>query len=272
MRCNKLEEPYRYYKSINPTSCEPLHSSANKSDDVIWFPIEPKKGSKFVDEMSAIDFLKTIKMVQENWVVPGKTESRCIDPALEHNVSNTVRVADDEWEEVTKYVYENRKYFTGISFLSRDGDLAYEQAPQTRVLSSEEIIAQFGAGAFFASGIIEGALRNFSDRLWVACNFADGTSKELEPANKTHTPEYIKRIKGKRDWIRSARKFADNHFGGDRKKMAACLKRVWILKKWEDVTRDLKPVDWSKHVEEADNTKVSEEISCSGGSCRITRL
>ena len=45
-----------------------------------------------------------------------------------HNVSATVSIKQDEWESVGDWVYENKEFFTALSFLPQDLG-SYVQAP-----------------------------------------------------------------------------------------------------------------------------------------------
>lgn len=47
---------------------------------------------------------------------------------VEHNASNTIKVADSEWEEARDIVYKNWDDFVGVSFLAKDGG-TYQLAP-----------------------------------------------------------------------------------------------------------------------------------------------
>ena len=73
----------------------------------------------------------------------------------------------------------------------------------------------------------------------------------------------------KLDWIRRAKKFAKNYFGGDVLKMTRCLKRVDACKHWEDLQRTSKPVDYLNFFENTDNTTVTQTVACAGGKCEI---
>jgi len=45
-----------------------------------------------------------------------------------HNVSATVTIKQDEWDNVGDWLYENREFFTALSFLPEDLG-TYKQAP-----------------------------------------------------------------------------------------------------------------------------------------------
>ena len=45
-----------------------------------------------------------------------------------HNVSATVSIKDEEWEQVGEWMWENRDSYTGLSVLPFDGG-SYKQAP-----------------------------------------------------------------------------------------------------------------------------------------------
>ena len=61
------------------------------------------------NQLSAIELLEKVKSTQQNWVEYGTVSDRCIRPFLRHNVSNTITVKPDEWDEVEKYIYKNWK-------------------------------------------------------------------------------------------------------------------------------------------------------------------
>jgi ribonucleoside-diphosphate reductase alpha chain len=91
------------------------------------------------EDVSALQLLETVKMVQDVWVGGGKNEHLCTDPTLSHNVSNTIHITkDSEWDECKEFIWENRHSFSGISFAPENLDQVYEQAPFEAVKDNEK--------------------------------------------------------------------------------------------------------------------------------------
>ena len=93
-------------KASNPFMVEDSVWSATGSDVVVSFPILPKEGSIFKDELLGVDHLEKVKLAQKHWVEAGTNVELCADEGVRHNVSNTIIV--DDWDKVEKYVFENR--------------------------------------------------------------------------------------------------------------------------------------------------------------------
>ena len=89
-------------------------------------------------DLSASRFLQYVKLVQTHWVEAGRGYDT-FSPGLHHNVSNTVNVAQHEWDEVADFIWENRDYFTGISLLTDAGDKTYLQAPREEIATDEDV-------------------------------------------------------------------------------------------------------------------------------------
>lgn len=136
IQVNKEDNVYRYFRVFNEHACEESVWSANKVDDVITFPIEISEKAKIKFDLTAIEHLKLIKLTQENWVNSGTTEAN--SKPLAHSVSCTVIVKDDEWEEVTQFLFKNQKDFTAVSLLPFSGDKIYQQAPMEAVVTPED--------------------------------------------------------------------------------------------------------------------------------------
>lgn len=138
IQVNKEDNVYKFFKMYNSHACEESVWSANKVDDVISFPIEIPESAKIKSDISAIEHLKMIKSTQTNWVNTGTTEVN--KKPLNHSVSCTVIVKDEEWEDVTKYLFENQEYFTAVSLLPYSGDKIYTQAPMEAMVTPEDMI------------------------------------------------------------------------------------------------------------------------------------
>ena len=256
VQANKMEDIYQYFKTINAKACEESVWSANESDDVISFCIEVPAGSKTKNQIEAIDLLECVKSTQQNWVMVGKTDSLCTKGWLNHNVSNTINVKPDEWDEVERFIYKNRKYFCGISLLPVSGDKDYPQAPFTTIYLPSEQVAHYGDASLFVSGLIEVALDLWEDNLWAACDSLNGVGSKVKGA-------------AKRAWIARCKKFARKYMDADIKKLTYCMKDVYNWKEWVDLKREYKEVDYTEVIEEENNVIPEQEWACDGGKCEI---
>ena len=257
VQANILEPPYQYFKSYNPQACEKSAWSANDTDEVVKFPIEVPDGSKLKNQLPAVEMLGVVKDAQRNWVHSGKNRSLCTQDFLSHNVSNTVTVQPDEWEDVTKFIYDNRKFFAGISLIPQSGDKDYPQAPFTTVYTSREIVKEYGDAGLWCSGLIELGLNAFDNNLWSACDYI------------TLSQETDKDTEDKKLFAVKMHRFAKKYFDGDLKRLTYCMKDVYNWKIYKDLYDSFAKVDYTQLMETEDNTVGIEEISCAGGACLI---
>lgn len=257
VQANILEAPYQHFKKMNPQACVKSSWSANNTDEVIKFPIEVPDGAKLKNQLPAVEMLAIVKDTQKNWVHSGKNRSLCTQEYLSHNVSNTVTVKPDEWEDVTKFIYNNRKYFAGISLIPQSGDKDYPQAPFTTVYTSREIVKEYGDAALWCSGLIELGLNAFNNNLWAACDYVS-----MNQAKDTDDQDKLK-------FVTKMKNFAGKYFDGDVKRLTYCMKDVYNWKVYCDLYNSFKKVDYTQLLETEDNTVGIEEISCAGGACLI---
>jgi len=89
---------------------------------VITVPQKAPEGSIFRTE-SALELLERVKFFYQNWIKPGHRTGQNT-----HNISATVSIKEDEWETVGKWMWENRKFYNGLSVLPYNGG-TYTQAP-----------------------------------------------------------------------------------------------------------------------------------------------
>ena len=256
VQANKMEPIYQYFQTINERACEESVWSANDSDAVISFCVEVATGSKTKNQISALELLEYVKSTQKNWVTGGINADANVQPWLTHNVSNTINIKPDEWDDVEKFIYKNRNFFCGISLLPITGDKDYPQAPFTAIYLPTEQVRQYGDGSLWVSGLIEVALNLWEDNLWAACDALIGRGKRPKGGSKRH-------------WISRCEKFANKYFDNDVKKLTYCMKDVYNWKEWVDLNREYNDVDYTKVIEEVDNVKPEQEWACSGGACEL---
>lgn len=255
-QANTMEEPLMYYRKFNPRAVEKSLWSSNDTDEIISFCVEVEEGARLKNQAKALELLESVKNTRKNWIETGRSPELCTQEWLSHNVSNTITVMPDEWDDVADYIYKNRKFFVGISLLPSSGDLDYPQAPFVAVHTPREILSNYGDGSLFASGVIEEAIRLFNN-LWIACDVALGFRSEIKLSNE------------QKNWVEWAHRFSDRYFDGDRKRMCYCLKEVHNWKLWLDLNREYVEVDFSKMSEENNNTNFNMEPACAGGVCEI---
>jgi ribonucleoside-diphosphate reductase alpha chain len=171
VQANRLEAPVLHFQKTNPSAVE--ESKWSDTDYVITFLCEIPVGSKSKNQLSAIEMLENVKLTQNNWVKYGTVTKNCTKPWLIHNVSNTITVMDDEWDEVTDFIFRNRKSFSGISLLPVSGDKDFPQAPFCSVPYVTDVVRDYGECALYVSGLIEESEYHFID-LWKACDFLLG--------------------------------------------------------------------------------------------------
>ena len=259
VQLNKETEVVQLIAKTNPYMVEESVWSAGKTDYVVSFPAISKEGSIFKHQALGVDLLEKVSLVQNNWVEAGTNTDLCADPTVRHNVSNTVTVLPHMWAEVEDYVYENRHSFAGISFLAGSGDLDFNQAPFTEVLTEDGIVEKYGRGAMFASGLIVDTRKGFNN-LWEACSAAqagEGARGEISDMRK--------------EWIRRFNRFAENYFDGDVQQTAYCLKDVYLLHKWTKIQQNLAPIDFASQLESKRFTDIDTmgAIACQGAACEI---
>lgn len=277
VQANRSEAPMQWFQRHNPRAVENSVWNPNGTDVVLSFCIEVPEAALTSNDLGAIDLLQRVATTQANWVDAGRRTGRCAMPWLRHNVSNTITVMPDEWPAVTDYIYTHRHAFAGISLLPHGGDLDYPQAPFCAVWTATEIVDRYGPGALMASGLIVDGLHAFANDLWAASASALGIGRKLvappppgeEPGDSERYQDAVRTFLAQKDWVRRAHQFARNYFTADVREMTYCLKRVHNCKRWEDLTREYRPVTYAEMIESEDGTVLEQTIACAGGSCQI---
>lgn len=121
IRVNKNEAIYTYLSIYHPELVEDEYFRPHDTA-VISIPQKAPQGSILRHE-SPIELLERVKLFYENWIVPGHRDGQNT-----HNVSATISIKENEWEEVGEWMWKNRNSYNGLSVLPYDNG-SYIQAP-----------------------------------------------------------------------------------------------------------------------------------------------
>ena len=121
IRVGKNEAIYEYLAQIHPELVEDEFFRPHDTA-VISAPQKAPEGAILRNE-SALDLLDRVKRVSAEWIKGGHRSGQ-----NSHNVSATVAIKEDEWDTVGEWMWENRKFYNGLSVLPYDGG-TYTQAP-----------------------------------------------------------------------------------------------------------------------------------------------
>lgn len=237
--------------------------SPTNTDYACFIPMEETLETIVKSQVDEIEFLKAVQTVYANWVLEGTNVSNGYSTRVTHNVSNTVSVKD--WDKTFDYIFENKEYFCGLSFLSDTGDKTYKQSPFVEVFTIEDLIKKYGDAAIFASGLVVDALHCFNNDLWDVCSAV--VDREFILTGDRIT------VIVKKDIVARIKKFAKNYFKGNLSKTVDCLKDIHLYHKWVKINRILKnkPIDFSKinYTEKYLQADEMSGASCSSGNCEV---
>ena len=121
LRVGKNEAIYTYLNVNHPELVEDEYFRPHDTA-VISIPQKAPKGSIMRTE-SPFDLLERVKRVATEWVNSGHRKG-----SNSHNVSATISLREDEWEAAGEWMWNNRKYYNGLSVLPYNGG-TYTQAP-----------------------------------------------------------------------------------------------------------------------------------------------
>lgn len=121
IRVGKNESIYNYLATNHPLLVEDEYFRPHDTA-VISIPQKAPAGSILRTE-SPFQLLERIKKVAQEWVTPGHRKG-----SNTHNVSATVSLKAEEWEDAGEWMWNNREHYNGLSVLPYDGG-TYTQAP-----------------------------------------------------------------------------------------------------------------------------------------------
>ena len=121
MRVGKNEAIYSYLAIYHPELIEDEYFRPHDTA-VISVPQKSPEGSILRHE-SALELLERVKWFYTNWIKEGHRTGQNT-----HNISATVSIKVDEWDTVGEWMWNNRKFYNGLSVLPY-ADHTYIQAP-----------------------------------------------------------------------------------------------------------------------------------------------
>jgi ribonucleoside-triphosphate reductase len=129
IRVGKNEPIYHYLVQTHPELLEDEYFRPHQQA-IIKVPIKAPEGAITRHE-SALDLLDRVSHVWKHWVKPGHRKGSNVN-----NVSTTVTIKPDEWNEVGEWMWEHRDEYTALSVLPFDNG-SYIQAPFTDISKEE---------------------------------------------------------------------------------------------------------------------------------------
>lgn len=129
LRIGKNESIYKYLIENNPDLVVDEYFRPHDTA-IIEIPQKAPDGAILRSE-SVFAFLNRIRKLNTKWIHDGHRKGENYN-----NVSATVNIKDNEWEAVGEWMWENRKYYNGISVLPYDGG-TYKQAPFETITKEE---------------------------------------------------------------------------------------------------------------------------------------
>lgn len=121
IRVGKNEAIYQYLAKNHPDLVEDEYFRPNEQA-VIQIP-QAAPANSILRTETPLQLLDRVKRFNTEWVRPGHVKGQNT-----HNVSCTISVKPEEWQDVGQWMWDNRATFNGISVLPYDGG-TYIQAP-----------------------------------------------------------------------------------------------------------------------------------------------
>jgi len=121
IRVGKNESIYKHLAQFHPELVQDEYYRPHDTA-VIEIPQKSPTGAILRTE-SPFDLLDRVKKVSQEWVNPGHRKG-----SNTHNVSATISLKENDWDLAGEWMWENRKFYNGLSVLPYDGG-TYVQAP-----------------------------------------------------------------------------------------------------------------------------------------------
>lgn len=121
MQCAIGDDLYNYFADNHPDIIKEMDFQPGSA--VIGVPMKAPTTAILRENETALEFLERVRRFNEEWVLPGHQSG-----PNRNNVSATVSIKEDEWDEVGHWMWINRKGYSGISVIPYDGG-TYADAP-----------------------------------------------------------------------------------------------------------------------------------------------
>ena len=121
MQCSVGDDLYRYFSVKHPYLIKKMDYQPLSA--VIGIPQIAPEGAILRSDETALSLLERVKKFNLEWVRAGYRSGE-----NHNNVSATVYIKPEEWDDVKKWMWDNKNTFNGLSVLPYDGG-SYKDAP-----------------------------------------------------------------------------------------------------------------------------------------------
>lgn len=258
VQVNTNEETLAFFSKYKPEAVEPSVWSSSGTDSVISFACEAPPDALTKNDLTALAFLDLVRQTQENWVRHGINHDLNVQPWLCHNVSNTITInpTDKDWKEVGDYIYKYRDFFTGVSLLSAQGDVDYEQAPFESIIYPDIL-----KNCAMKEDVVLEGMKLFGS-IHRACSVLQGFSSINEKDTR-----YSQRVK----WLALTREYIKLFFGQEFDQGIQALKRLEGVLKYRRLLENSAQVPWDMYRPQ-NHRHNGDLVACSGDSCELNKI
>jgi ribonucleoside-diphosphate reductase alpha chain len=121
MQCKVGDDLYNYFVTYVPKLIKIMDYDIHSA--VIGIPQKAPDTAILREHETAIELLERVKKFNIEWVIKGHRKG-----PNTNNVSATISIKDDEWDEVGEWMWKNKNYYSGLSVLPYNGG-TYKDAP-----------------------------------------------------------------------------------------------------------------------------------------------
>ena len=121
MQCSVGDDLFNYFTEHHPELIKEMDYQPGSA--VIGIPMRAPIKAIMREDESALEFLERVKKFNVEWVYTGHRSGPNFN-----NVSATVSIKEEEWDQVETWMWINRNFYSGISVLPYDGG-TYADAP-----------------------------------------------------------------------------------------------------------------------------------------------